>query len=62
MEYYAQFPDSSLSPGIYGSFGVKQIIEGIVGISLELCLVHQGTSASTSGNGSNWGDIGGDVL
>ena len=37
-EYYAQFPDSSPSPGIYGSFGVKEIIEGSVGISLEVLL------------------------
>ena len=36
-EYYAQFPNSSPSPGIYGSFGVQHIIEGSVGICPELC-------------------------
>ena len=36
-EYYAQFPNRSPSPCVCGSFGVKQIIEGSVGISLELC-------------------------
>ena len=37
MEYYAKFPNSSLSPGVYGSFFVKQIIKGFVSISPELC-------------------------
>ena len=62
MEYYAQFPGSSPSPGIYGSFGVQQITKGFVDISPELYYFHWGTNASGSGNDGNRGDVGGDVL
>ena len=59
-ESYAQFPHGS--PRIYGCLGGQEILKGFVGICTELQFVHQGSITSSPGNGSNWGDAGGDVL
>ena len=57
-----QFPHGSPPTGVYGHFGGHQIIESFVGTCQEIHYVLWGTDTSGSGNSSNWGDAGRDVL
>ena len=62
MQYLPQFPGGSLPLDVQGPLEMKHVVNGSVGIDLELQQVHWGTGTSAAVNGSYQGYVSWDSL